>query len=158
MGAGPRTAREIEELRENRRYLAGFRLPECVVVSNDLGETLAGADAAISVVPSRYLRGVMEAAARNTPGNAVVSATKGIEEETLCRMSQVVGQSGAGTGGGDVGADVREGDRAGEPRRGDASEETELAEEIQRAFADAGITLLCEPGCSGVEVGAALKM
>jgi glycerol-3-phosphate dehydrogenase (NAD(P)+) len=152
-------AREIEELRENRRYLAGFRLHEEVAVSNDLRETLAGADAAISVVPSRYLRGVMEAAAPHIRrGTPVVSATKGIEEETLCRMSEVVGQAARARVAVMSGPTFAKEIAAGEPAAVViASEETELAEEIQRAFATPALRFYASRDVAGVEVGAALK-
>ncbi len=84
-------AKQMADLRENRRYLPGFRFPDQVRVSSDIRSTVEDADILLCVVPSRYLRGVLEAAGPYIPTQTrIVSATKGIEEGTLCRMSQVM--------------------------------------------------------------------
>lgn len=153
-------AHDIDELRENRRYLPGFHLPKQVSVSNDLAETLEDADMVVSVIPSGYLRSVLETAAQHIRrGIPLVSATKGFEETTLCRMSQVVRQvlvdsSIAVLSGPTFAKEIA----AGEPAAVlIASEEIDLAEKMQRAFATPALRFYTSRDVAGVEVGAAMK-
>jgi glycerol-3-phosphate dehydrogenase (NAD(P)+) len=156
----PDRARELDRLRENSRYLPGFRLPEQVTVSNDLTRTLADAGTIISVVPSRHLRGVLEAAAPHiSPRTPVVSATKGFEEETLCRMSQVVQQAVPGSPVAALsGPTFAKEIAASEPAAVViASEDIGLAEEMQRSFATPALRFYTSRDIAGLEVGAAMK-
>jgi len=153
-------ARELEELRENPRYLPGFGLPDQVTVTNDLAKALAGASTVVAVVPSGYLRAVLEAAAPHIPPRTpVVSATKGFEEETLCRMSQVVQQAAPGSpvavlSGPTFAKEIA----AGEPAAVViASEDIALAEALQRSFATPALRFYASRDVTGVEVGAAMK-
>lgn len=154
---------EMDARRENRVYLPGFRLPGCVHVMHQLADSLAGADVILSVIPSKHLRSALADAARYIPAETpVVSATKGIEEETLYRMSQVVTESLgrltqaslAVLSGPTFAAEVA----AGEPAAVViASVETALAETIQQAFATPALRLYVSRDVTGVEIGAALK-
>jgi len=84
-------ATEIEQRRENAIYLPGVELPPSVTATSDLGEALAGAELIVVAVPSHGLRHVMVAARRHVPrGATIVSTTKGLEEGTLLRMSQLL--------------------------------------------------------------------
>jgi glycerol-3-phosphate dehydrogenase (NAD(P)+) len=153
-------ALELERLRENSRYLPGFRLPKQVAVSNNLAHTLADAGAIISVVPSGYLRGVLQASAPHIPPRTpVVSATKGFEEESLCRMSQVVQQAAPGLpvavlSGPTFAKEIA----AGEPAAVViASEDIGLAKVLQESFATPALRFYASRDVAGVEVGAAMK-
>ncbi|MBI4216805.1 MAG: NAD(P)-dependent glycerol-3-phosphate dehydrogenase [Chloroflexi bacterium] len=91
-----RTAAEARQLQsdgENRARLPGFPFPEGLEVTSSLEAALKGAEMAIIAVPSRRFR---ENAAllrdRLPPGVAVLSATKGLEEGTGRRMSQVLAE------------------------------------------------------------------
>jgi len=76
--------------RENQRYLPGVLLPEGVSPTNSLSEALAGVDAVIFAVPSHAFRSVLRAALPSIPSRAyVVNVAKGLEEETLLRLSAV---------------------------------------------------------------------
>ena len=83
--------REIESRHENRRFLPGVPLPATLSSTNDLGEAIDGADCLIFAVPSHVARPVLRQMApllsRPIP---LISATKGIEEETLELITQVV--------------------------------------------------------------------
>jgi glycerol-3-phosphate dehydrogenase (NAD(P)+) len=156
----PAKACEIAELRENRRYMAGFPLPQHVAVSSDLAATLERADVILSAIPSSHSRVIWQMAAPHVPaGAAIVSATKGIEEGTLCRMSQVIQEAAAGCkiavlSGPTFAQEIA----AGEPAAVViASEDVELAGQIQRAFATPTLRLYASQDVTGVEVGAALK-
>ena len=79
--------------RENRDYLPGCELPESLAVSADADASMAGADLVISVIPSRYLRSVWdEVGSQFPPGAHLVSATKGLEDDTGLRMSEVLAE------------------------------------------------------------------
>ena len=156
----PDRANEIHELRENRRYLPGFRLPDQCTVSADLGDTLAEAGIVICAVPSTHLRTVFEQAKPHVPAGAtIVSATKGVEQGTLRRMSQILAET-LGTSRIAVlsGPTFAKEIAAGEPAAVVvASERAEIAKEIQHAFATPALRLYASTDVAGVELGAALK-
>ena len=86
----PEHAAEISS-GENKLYLPGFTLPSTIQASSDLAHTVRGAIFVIMVVPSHVFRSVFS---RLLPmlddGAVVVSASKGIENESLMTMSQVM--------------------------------------------------------------------
>ena len=89
----PGLAEEIERARENARYLPGVRLGGPLRATADIAEALAGAALVVSATPSHVVRDVMTAAAPHVAAGAiVVSASKGIEEGTLKRMTEVLGE------------------------------------------------------------------
>lgn len=154
-------ASDIAAARENRRYLAGFPLPENVDVSSDLGASLASASIVLIAVPSSYLRTVLCAARSYMPASAaVVSATKGIEETTLLRMTEVIADvlsrsvPIAALSGPTFAKEIA----ASEPAAVVvAAAEMDCAEHIQRAFSTASLRLYASTDVVGVELGAALK-
>jgi glycerol-3-phosphate dehydrogenase (NAD(P)+) len=85
-------------LRLNPVYLPGVPIPDAVHVSSSLGAALRDADIVVSAVPSHGVRLVMRAAAPDVRRDAViVSATKGLEPDTMMRMSEVIaGELGGG--------------------------------------------------------------
>ncbi len=91
-------AGEMDARRENATYLPGVTLPAGLVVTADLGAALGGARVVVSAVPSHGTREVIRTAAPLVePGAVVVSATKGLEQRTHFRMSEVLAQEvGAG--------------------------------------------------------------
>ncbi len=89
--------RQMCEARENQRYLPGFLLPAPIAPTDDLERAVrAGAEILVCAVPSHAVRETMAAAAPfAAPEVVIVSATKGIEEGTSSRMSEVIGQVAA---------------------------------------------------------------
>ncbi len=87
----PELARRIAVSRENPDYLPGVRLPENVLVTSDLEEALAGSSAVVVAAISRFMR---ELASRLGPllpaGALVVHGSKGLDQETLQRGSEVL--------------------------------------------------------------------
>jgi glycerol-3-phosphate dehydrogenase (NAD(P)+) len=83
----------IGKERENRKFLPGIIIPDSVTITNDLEEALEGADAVVFAVPSHAVRAVA-AAARDGIGRdvVVVNVAKGIENESLARMSEVLAE------------------------------------------------------------------
>jgi glycerol-3-phosphate dehydrogenase (NAD(P)+) len=158
----PGRAAAMNRLRENRRYLPGFLLPPAVHVSCELKTTLEEASIVLIAIPSRNLRSVAEAVAPFlTSGVTVVSATKGIEEGTLLRMSEVLAQTLpvspaqiAVLSGPTFAKEIA----AGEPAAVViASEDPSTCICIQHAFCTPSLRLYASQDVRGVELGAALK-
>jgi glycerol-3-phosphate dehydrogenase (NAD(P)+) len=86
----PEVADAINEDHENPVYLPGGHLAGELRASTDLEEVVAGREAIAMAVPSQFYRSVMEAARDSIPAEApFLSLSKGIEEGSLKRMSQV---------------------------------------------------------------------
>jgi glycerol-3-phosphate dehydrogenase (NAD(P)+) len=82
---------EMTRRRANPTYLADVTFPPPLTATTSLQEALAGAHHVIVAVPSHGLRAVVRSAVPHIPAGAViVSATKGIETDTLQRMSEVL--------------------------------------------------------------------
>src|SRR5258707_830198 len=78
--------------------MPGAPFPPSVSVAHALGDALRDAELIVSAVPSHGCRAVMKnASASLAAGAVIVSATKGLEAETLLRMSEVIAQE-AGPG------------------------------------------------------------
>jgi glycerol-3-phosphate dehydrogenase (NAD(P)+) len=152
---------EIAATRENPRYLPGIRLPTAITVTPSLEEALRGAAIVIAAIPSHGMRGVLrQARPAVAPGAVLVSATKGLETDSLNRMSQVIGD--------EIGADrpvvVLSGPSfAAEVARGlptavvAASSDTDAACRVQEALKGPTLRLYGTGDVSGVEFGGALK-
>jgi glycerol-3-phosphate dehydrogenase (NAD(P)+) len=85
-------AARIAASRENDVYLPGFQLPANVEVTSNLGVALEDASLVLSVIPSHLVRGLYQQMLPHlTERMAFVSATKGLENGTLLRMSEVIG-------------------------------------------------------------------
>lgn len=77
--------------RENDIYLPGFQLLDSVEVTSDLGHALEGADVVLSVMPSHLVRRLYQEMLPSLRESMVfVSATKGLENGTLLRASEVI--------------------------------------------------------------------
>lgn len=78
--------------RENELYMPGVTVPPSVMATGDLGEALAGVEIVLTVMPSHICRGLFRQMLPHLrPEMVFVSATKGIETESLMRMSEVIG-------------------------------------------------------------------
>jgi glycerol-3-phosphate dehydrogenase (NAD(P)+) len=74
-------------------YLPGFPIPSQVEPVTDLAAAVVSAEIVISAVPSQHVRTIYHAMAPFlAPGQIIVSATKGIEDQTFLRMTQVIDQ------------------------------------------------------------------
>ncbi|MFO0724123.1 MAG: NAD(P)H-dependent glycerol-3-phosphate dehydrogenase [Myxococcota bacterium] len=90
-GRRPEQAEAINAKHENTQYLPGIPLPPNLRASASLKETLGNAELVLSVVPSHTKREVWKEAGAYLPkGVPVMSASKGIENETLDLMSDVL--------------------------------------------------------------------
>jgi glycerol-3-phosphate dehydrogenase (NAD(P)+) len=87
----PDTVEEINTLHTNSTYLPGAKLPDKVKASNDIAETVSGADVVIMGIPSQNFRSVLEEVKQHIrPWVPVISLTKGLELETRKRMTEII--------------------------------------------------------------------
>lgn len=84
-------AKEMAAERRNSRYLPGVELPERVEVTGEVGAA-AGEQVVFSVVPSQFLRATLERWKTSLLARqrVYVTATKGIEQETQKRPTQIL--------------------------------------------------------------------
>ena len=86
----PELVLEMREKRENTLFLPGIRLSDALSFTNDLGEAYADCTMVLSVVPSQLVRRVMgNSLPLLPPGVTIVSASKGIELDTLATVSEI---------------------------------------------------------------------
>ncbi len=84
---------QIRGERVNRTFLPGIPLPESISACESLDEAVAGMALVVVVTPSHGTRAVLRAAAPYLhPSAVIVSATKGLEVDTLLRATEVIGQ------------------------------------------------------------------
>ncbi len=150
---------------ENKLFLAGEKIPESVHASNSLEAALRDANIVVSVMPSHHTRRVFQAMLPHLrPGMLFVSATKGIENDSLLRMTEVITEL--------VTKEKNFAPRIGamsgptfakEVARGDptaltiASTDAELTVAVQNEFSDPRFRVYTNDDVVGVELGGALK-
>src|ERR1019366_7931482 len=84
-------AERMNAARENDVFLPGFQLPENIETVTDLGEVVHRASVVIGAMPSHHARGLYTQVLPFVDHSTIfVSATKGIENGTLLRMSQLI--------------------------------------------------------------------
>ncbi len=89
----PETADQINEKRENTDYLAGLELPEGLRATSSLEDAVWHADVLVVGVPSHGFREALELVKPYLrPWIPVVSLTKGLEQGTRLRMTEVIDQ------------------------------------------------------------------
>jgi glycerol-3-phosphate dehydrogenase (NAD(P)+) len=82
---------QIARDHENKKFLPGYKLPKALVFEPDDQRIMAGADLIVSAVPCQYMRRVWSRLKNYVPqGAAIVSVTKGIENDTLLRPTQIL--------------------------------------------------------------------
>jgi glycerol-3-phosphate dehydrogenase (NAD(P)+) len=152
---------QITASHENSEYLPGVALPESIRGCVALADALDDASMVIAAVPSHGLRATLAAAVPHLPPRVpIVSTVKGLEQDTLLRMSDVIAQ--------EVGADhpivVLSGPSfAAELARGlptavaVACAQRAAAEQVQHEFSSRCLRLYLTHDVLGVEIGGALK-
>ncbi len=155
----------VEARHVNELFLPGQEIPETVYATNELGEALRGAEIVISVMPSNHCRRLFENMRPFLrPEMFFVSATKGLEDGSLARMTEVIAQVLSA----DKGFALRIGAMSGpsfakEVARGDptaitiASADGELTRRVQQALSDPRFRLYTNQDVVGVELGGSLK-
>jgi len=163
---------QIEQNRENKKFLPGYKLPEQLVFEADDARIMAGADLIVSAVPCQFMRGVWNRLKDYIPqGVPIVSVAKGIENDTLLRPTQILADVlGEKRGTRDEGRGTRFAVLSG-PTIADelarrlpatacaAAEDEALAQEIQHTFSDGvpWLRVYTNTDIVGVEFAGAMK-
>jgi glycerol-3-phosphate dehydrogenase (NAD(P)+) len=156
----PEVADEINESRTNSTYLAGCTLPAGLTATADLDKAVAQAELLIVGVPSHGFRETLEAAkATIHPWIPVVSLTKGLERDSLLRMTEVIkdvlpGHPAAALTGPNIAREIMEGQAAASVI---ATEDLQVAGELQRILRRGLLRLYTNHDVIGCELGGALK-
>ncbi len=78
---------------ENERFLPGYPLPKQVIYQAEDVRAMAGAELVVSAVPCQFMRGIWMRLKPHLPaGVPIVSTTKGIENKTLLRPTEILGE------------------------------------------------------------------
>lgn len=151
----------ISSGRENSRFLPGQPIPHNVFVSGDFADVLADAQIVISAVPSQHCRRIIEHMSPHLRSDTyLISASKGLEQTTLLRMTEVISQVAADKCA--VGA-ISGPTFALEVARGDptaitvASRDKQVMAAVQRELSDFAFRIYSNDDVVGVELGGALK-
>lgn len=156
-------ARQIDGARENILFLPGFPLPADIAITADTAP-VSNAEILVSVIPSEFLRPTLfrlRTHLRN--GQFVVSATKGVEDRTFLRMTQVISEilepagillSIGALSGPSFALEVAQ----GQPTAVTAAfSDPEIAAFVQGEFSSETLRLYTSTDVIGVELGGALK-
>jgi glycerol-3-phosphate dehydrogenase (NAD(P)+) len=152
-------AERMRATRENDVYLRGGRLPGHVEIVNQLPEALEGAEIVLSAIPSHLVRGLYQQMLPFLNESMVfVSATKGLENGTLLRMSEVIREvvsaRVAVLSGPTFALEVA---RLEPTALVVASTDGTLAETVQAAFSGPTFRLYANQDTIGVEIGGSVK-
>jgi glycerol-3-phosphate dehydrogenase (NAD(P)+) len=155
----------ISARRVNELFLPEQSIPETVSPTGSLQEALHQAEIVVSVMPSQHCRNLFQQMRPHLrTGMLFVSATKGLEESSLRRMTEVISEVvTSGNGFSPRIAALSGPSFAKEVARGDptaitvASQDAELAETVQREFSDPRFRVYTNDDVAGVELGGALK-
>ncbi len=159
----PDVAAELAETRENKLMLPGVPIPEKIKITSDFEESAVGRDVLVLAVPSHIMRQAAERLRDVNFGKAIlVSVAKGIENETLLRMSQVIRQvlpdlpptQMAVLSGPSHAEEVA---RKIPTTVVSASEDLKTAQEVQRIFMTPNFRVYASEDLIGVELGGSLK-
>ena len=156
----PDVVETINRKHENVRFLGGHPLSPSLEAVGDIGRAVKGAELVTLATPSHVLRRIVKSAAGSLPpGAPVVVATKGIENVTLCLMTEVAEQEVPGAtvvalSGPSFAVEVVSGQPTAVVV---ASKREQAAATTQRAFSSAYFRAYTHTDVIGVELGGALK-
>jgi len=154
---------DIRALRQNPSFLPGVAIPESILVTSDLHDSVADREMIVGAVPSQYLRGVMaelrEIDLRNV---TVVNVAKGIENGTLMTMSEMLRDALPDLPLSNI-ATLSGPSHAEEVSKGipttvvAASLDPGTAQKVQTAFMTPHFRVYASTDLRGVEIGGSLK-
>ncbi|MFZ5899433.1 MAG: NAD(P)H-dependent glycerol-3-phosphate dehydrogenase [Bacillota bacterium] len=158
----PDYAAELSLSRENKAYLPGVKIPLSIEISADWKALLAGAECVVFAVPSHAFREVLVMVSRHLDDVPCVNVAKGIEADSLLRLSQVYK---AVTGDKNLSryaslsgpSHAEEVGRAMPTALVAASPCKPVAEFVQDLFISPELRVYTNPDLIGVELGGALK-
>ena len=145
---------------EHKDKLPGVKLPAALKFTTDLQEAVAGKEVLVLAVPSAFTRSTSRSMKELVAkGQIIVNVAKGIEENSLMTLSQIIEQEipqatvavlSGPSHAEEVGKDMPTTCVVGAKKR-------ETAEYIQNIFMSPNFRVYTSPDVLGIEVGAALK-
>ncbi len=159
----PELAQQIVDAGENTQFLPGFPIPAGLTVTGD-SAAITAADILVSVIPSEFLRPtLLRIRTHFRTGQFVVSATKGLEDRTLSRMTEVLSATLEPAGlllsigafsGPSFALEVAQGQPTAVTV---AFSDPQISALIQQEFSSETLRLYTSTDVIGVELGGALK-
>jgi glycerol-3-phosphate dehydrogenase (NAD(P)+) len=156
----PEVAAEVQKHHRNQRYLPDLPLSEKLQASADLREAVLGTDVLVVGVPSQGFRQVLtDARPWVRPWIPVVSLTKGLEQGSLLRMTQIIeeilpGHPVAALTGPNLAREILTGQAAAAVI---ATEDSRVATALQGVLKTALVRVYMNHDVIGCEIGGALK-
>lgn len=156
----PDLAEEVNTRHTNERYLPGYQLHPALAATNDLAEAVRDADVVVMGVPSQGFRSALEAVAEHVRAWVpVMSLTKGLEQGTRLRMTQVInevlpGHPAAVLTGPNLAREILAGDAAASVI---ATPDPVVAQHLQQIFHQNLFRVYINPDVTGCEIAGALK-
>ncbi|HEY3929049.1 MAG TPA: NAD(P)H-dependent glycerol-3-phosphate dehydrogenase [Candidatus Koribacter sp.] len=153
----------IAQRRTNDLFLPGARIPDAVVPTNSLAEALRDAELVVSVMPSHHVRRLFSQMLPLLDDSMLfISATKGVEDKSYARMSEIIAEVVAekftprivAVSGPSFAKEVAKGDPTAITA---ASASVDLARTVQQTFSDPRFRVYTNNDVVGVELGGALK-
>ena len=159
-GAFPEYLEQMQNTRENSKFLPGVKLPGELLFEKDISLALDCSDIIICATPTQFLRSVLKKMAGNIPENAViVNVAKGIELNTWLRIGEIMEE--------ELGkinyVDLSGPSHAEEVARGvptavtAAGENMEHAKQVQQALMNDKFRIYTSNDVIGLELGGAVK-
>ena len=152
---------EVNKTRINQKFLPGIRLPSSIVLTSDLVLALKATDLIVLAIPSQFIRQVLKRLKElNINSVPFLSVVKGIETETLMRVSEIIYQ--------ELGKSLKLAVLSGPtialevakevPTTAVVSSSSEkLSKSLQRVFTTSRFRVYTNPDVVGVELGGSLK-
>lgn len=151
--------KKIKENRENKEFLSGYKIPEEIVITNDIDE-IKGKEFIFIALPSHTIDNITKKMSKSFNKNQIiVSLSKGIEPRTLRRVSQIIEdnintRNIVSLSGPSIAREVA----MGVPTTLVASSKRlELARKVQSYFSSEFIRIYTSKDIIGVELGGSLK-
>ncbi|MEK6568009.1 MAG: NAD(P)H-dependent glycerol-3-phosphate dehydrogenase, partial [Candidatus Omnitrophota bacterium] len=152
---------EVNKTRINQKFLPGIRLPSSIILTSDLVLALKAADLIVLAIPSQFIRQLLKRLKElNINSIPFLSVVKGIETETLMRVSEIIYQ--------ELGKSLKLAVLSGPtialevakevPTTAVVSSSSEkLSKSVQRVFTTSRFRVYTNPDVVGVELGGSLK-
>ena len=153
-------ADEVNSRHTNERYLPGHQLNPALRATTDLAHAVAEADVLVMGVPSQGFRSALEQCAEHVRAWVpVLSLTKGLEQGSRLRMTQIInevlpGHPAAVLTGPNLAKEILVGDAAAAVI---ATPDLIVANHLQRIFHQNLFRVYVNPDVIGCEVAGALK-
>ncbi|VAX37929.1 Glycerol-3-phosphate dehydrogenase [NAD(P)+] [hydrothermal vent metagenome] len=161
-GPFPEYVRKMKKNRYNPKFLPGIQFPKTLTLEEDLKTAITESELIVFAIPSQYTPGVLKHIKKlklNLSDKIFLSVTKGIDNDTLLRMSELIYK-----GLGKINLAVLSGPTiASEVAKGIpstaviASDQRAIAQKIQKVFNSETFRIYTNTDIIGTELGGSIK-